>query len=91
MVMFSVDLHAHVIRLQSLFALTIAHLCPRFHAGGDPDQFRGALPDDVTTGGVPLDDAEDQTHGRAVGQRHPLAGCKAEPGQAAEEEGGHDR
>lgn len=85
MVMFSVDLHAHVIRLQSLY------LCPRFHAGGDPDQFRRALPDDVTTGGVPLDDAEDQTHGRAVGQRHPLAGCKAEPGQAAEEEGGHDR
>lgn len=57
-------------------------------AGRDPDQFRGALPLDVTAGGVSLDDAEDQTHGRAVGQRHPLTGWQAEPDQAAEEEGG---
>lgn len=59
-------------------------------AGGDPDQLWGALPRDVTARGVPLDDAEDQTHGRAVGQRHPLAGRQAEPGQASEEEGGPD-
>lgn len=56
-------------------------------AGGDPDQLRGALPLHVTTGGVPLDDDENQTDGRAVGQRHPLPGRQAEPDQAAEEEG----
>lgn len=56
-------------------------------ADGDPDQFWGALPGHVQAGRVPLDDAEDQAHGRAVGQRHPLAGRQAEPGQASEEEG----
>lgn len=59
-------------------------------AGGGPDQLWGALPCDVTTWGVPLDDAEDQTHGWAVGQCHPLTGCQAEPCQASEEEGGHN-
>ena len=57
-------------------------------AGRVPNQLWGALPRDVTTRGVPLDDAEDQTHGWAVGQRHPLAGWQAEPGQGSEEEGG---
>lgn len=55
--------------------------------GRNPDRLRGALSCDVATGGVPLDDAEDQTHGRAVGQCHPLACCQAEPNQAPEEEG----
>lgn len=58
-----------------------------FFTGRNPDQLRGALPCDVTTGGVPLDDAKDQTHGRAVGRCHPLARCQAEPEQAPEEEG----
>lgn len=57
-------------------------------AGRGPDQLRGALPCDVPTWGVPLDDVKDQTHGRAVGQRHPLAGCQAEPDQAPKKEGG---
>lgn len=35
--------------------------------GGDPDKFWWALPRDVPTRGVPLDDAKDQTHGRALG------------------------
>lgn len=56
-------------------------------AGGDPDQLRGPLPHDVAARGIPLDDAEDQAHGRAVGRRHPLLGRQAEPRQAAEEEG----
>lgn len=58
-------------------------------AGRDPDQLRGPLPHDVAARGVPLDDAEDQAHGRAVGWRHPLTGRQAEPRQAAAEEGRH--
>ena len=72
------------LRKKDAQTLSVAYLC----AGGDPDQFWGALPLDVTTGRVSLDDAEDQTHGWAVGQRHPISGCQAEPGQAEEEEGG---
>lgn len=71
------------------FEIMAVARCLGVCAGGDPDQLWGALPCDVTTWGVPLDDAEDQTHGWAVGQCHPLTGCQAEPCQASEEEGGH--
>lgn len=71
------------------FEIMAAARCLGVCAGGDPDQLWGALPCDVTTWGVPLDDAEDQTHGWAVGQRHPLTGCQTEPCQASEEEGEH--
>lgn len=59
----------------------------KLFAGGDPDQLCGALPLHVPTGGVSLDDDENQTHGWTVGQRHPLSGRQAEPDQAAKEEG----
>lgn len=45
-----------------MLTVSLLHVVP-VCAGGDPHQFRGALPSDVTAGGVPLDDAEDQTHG----------------------------
>ncbi|KAL0160601.1 hypothetical protein M9458_044326, partial [Cirrhinus mrigala] len=48
---------------------------------GDPHEFRRAVSRDVAARGVSLDDAADQTHGGAVGQRRPLPRHQTKPPQ----------
>ncbi len=58
-----------------------------FFADGDPHKFRRAVSRDVAARGVSLDDAADQAHGGAVGQRHPLPRHQTKPPQPQAQEG----
>lgn len=53
----------------------------------DPHEFGGVVPRDVAARGVPLDDAADQAHGRAVGERRQLSRLQTEPRQTQAQKG----